>query len=105
MRGRCSMPPARPLAGGDLTTDLFQVERIREMENCPLFPVGPMQPPYRRNAMIGDRKPETKYADRQDIDPDFTIARLGECRSTARNIVPATPGSPKAFAGPGLSLS
>ncbi|ABK17155.1 hypothetical protein [Syntrophobacter fumaroxidans] len=55
--------------------------------------------------MIGDRKPETKFADRQGIDPDFTIARLGVCRRTAWNIFPATSGSPKAFVGPGLPPS
>jgi len=83
MRGRCSVSFARPLAGGGMTTDLFQVERIRGMGNCPLLSVSPMRPPCRRNEMIGDRKPEMKFADRQDIDPDFSIARPGECRRTA----------------------
>jgi len=93
------------LAGGGVATGILQVERIREMGNCPQPPVSPMRPPHRRNAMIGDRKPETKFADRQDIDPDFTVACLGECRRTAWNIFPATSGSPKAFAGPGLPPS
>jgi len=62
-----------------MASDSFQVERLRGTGNCLLLPVSSMRPPYRRNAMIGDRKPETKFAGRPNVDPDFTVARRKEC--------------------------